>query len=159
MCRGMLASAGSLNGHDFQAANGGRSPRFKSHLYWIEDETAASHRVNRATGALWRSRLVTTGAPRPMKTGTTASLCFYDTAAGAESRSAKLRLLATLHYTSSFDRVARSGYPSTAGLSIRPQNRRDGPIPAVTPNGAVGLPRVTLLDTLRLIVRSLLPFV
>jgi hypothetical protein len=30
-------------------------------------------------------------------------------------------------------------------------------IPAVTPNGAVGLPRIAFLDTLRLIVRSLLP--
>jgi hypothetical protein len=31
------------------------------------------------------------------------------------------------------------------------------PIPAVTPNGAVGLPHIAFLDTLRLIVRSLLP--
>jgi hypothetical protein len=30
-------------------------------------------------------------------------------------------------------------------------------IPAVTPNGAVGLPHIAFLDTLRLIVRSLLP--
>ena len=61
---------------------GGKSPRFRSRLHWIEDETAASHRVNRATGALWRSRLVTTGAPRSTKKGTSSSLSRYDVLSG-----------------------------------------------------------------------------
>ena len=66
--------------------------------------------------------------------------------------------MSQLGQTRRFGRVpVTSGLPRSTDIVSPPPHVSKVPIPAVTQNGAVGLPRIAFLDTLRLIVRSLLP--
>ena len=68
------------------------------------------------------------GAPRPMKMGTTPSQLPYDAGARDTLQSASLRCSAIQHYASWIPRCCGySAYPSIAVISISLPDRREGP--------------------------------